>query len=114
MSHQKKRLISFVLLIIFSFIFFSVVDPGQLPVAAILLPFLLIFCILYLGVRLILSNFFRLSAASERTISFALSTLPVLLLVIQSITQLTIRDVLITIGILVIIIWYTIKINATT
>lgn len=114
MSQQKKRLLVFALLIIFTFGFFSVVDPGQLPVAAILVPFLLIFFILYLGVRLILSNFFRLNSASERTISFALSTLPVLLLIIQSITQLTIRDVLITVGILVIVIWYTVKINATT
>jgi hypothetical protein len=108
----KGQSISLVGLLIGTTIFFISVNPGTLPVALILLPFILLFLILLLGSNLLISYFFTISNKSRRVIALAVSVLPVLLLVIQSITQLTLRDVILTMAILVVIVWYSLRLNS--
>jgi len=111
MIDTKKRLLVLFSLATISTIFFSFINPGTLPVTLILLPFLLLFLIFYNGAYLLLETFFRFSKKTILVVSLCLSVFPVLLLVIQSITQLTLRDVLLTASIITILIWYVIKVN---
>lgn len=90
-------------------IFFVSVNPEKLPLIFILVPFLIIFGLLYATIYLILDTFFNISVHQRRIVALVLSIMPVLLLVIQSITQLTVRDVLLCIAITVIVIWYSAK-----
>jgi len=112
MSYNKKRLLILLGLYLFVFLFFIIVNPEKLPLVLLLLPFLLIFVTIYMTLILILDTFFKIKSQPKRLIAFSISVMPVLLLIIQSITQLTLRDVLLSISIVVIIVWYTTKLNA--
>ncbi len=95
-------------------IFFMSVNPEKLSLIFILVPFLIIFGLSYTTINLVLGTFFNISQSQKRVVSLVLSIMPVLLLVIQSITQLTVRDVLLCVAITVILIWYSAKSRATS
>lgn len=109
MTKLKKRYFWLMLGYIASFIFFISIRPEKLSLIFVLLPFFIIFILLYATINLVVNTFFNISHYSVKIISLVLSIMPVLLLVIQSITQLTIRDIILCIIITVIIIWYAIK-----
>jgi len=79
-------------------------NPEQLPLPLLLVPFLLFFIVLFVSIYLIGSRM-RLLKGLERRRQFAVSALlasiPWLLLVFQSLQQLTIRDVLISLSLVV-------------
>lgn len=106
MSNRKKKLIKLGLFYLFVAGFFVLFNPDQLPLIFLLLPFILIFLTLYVTIVLVLRTFFSLRKRSEQLIAGSISIMPTLLLVIQSITQLTIRDVLLAISIVVVAVWY--------
>lgn len=109
MAKLKKRYFWLMLGYIASFVFFISIRPEKLSLIFVLLPFFIIFILLYATINLVVNTFFNISHYSVKIISLVLSIMPVLLLVIQSITQLTIRDIILCIIITVIIIWYAIK-----
>lgn len=67
-------------------------DPRKLPVVLVVVPFLLLFVALFYTIWLLLHKIGRRRSA---VIAVCLATLPVLMIVLQSINQLTIRDVVI-------------------
>ncbi len=93
-------------------VFFVSVNPEKLSLIFILLPFLIIFGLIYATLNIVLDTFFDISIYQKRIVSLVLSIMPVLLLVIQSITQLTIRDVVLCLAITLIVIWYSAKSRA--
>lgn len=106
MKYLQKKMIMLVLLCISIALFFMFSDPEQLPLVATLVPFILIFTALFVTIDISLEVFFALEKTKKRIISLVLSIMPVVLLLIQSITQLTIRDVILCTLITIIVVWY--------
>jgi hypothetical protein len=74
-------------------ILFFGVDPNRVPSFMLVIPFILLFTLLFLGISLILDKRGMPSKKSMKVAGLCAS-LPILLLVLQSIGQLTVRDVL--------------------
>lgn len=106
MTKLHKRITSLFIAYILVGIFFIFINPEKMKLVYIFLPFLLIFGLLYWSIDTFILVFFSLVQSQRRIVSLVLSVMPVVLLVIQSITQLTIRDVVLCMVITVIIIWY--------
>lgn len=81
-------------------LFFMLTDPDKIPLPLLILPFLWLFAVVFITARLVLQR--RVSATNKQVVivSSLLACLVVLLLVFQSIHQLTIRDVLISLAII--------------
>lgn len=92
-------------------LFFLAFNPNNLPLVVFLVPFILLFALFYMTGRLVLRTFFSLRPSQERIVLLVTSAMPVVMLVIQSITQLTVRDVILCLAITVIIVWYGVKVN---
>lgn len=94
-----------ILLYAFGPFFFALTDPGRLPIALLIVPFMWLFIALFVTTWLVLK---REGQAKRRRsiIATAAATLPVLLLVFQSIHQLSIKDVLLAVVLLVAITFY--------
>jgi hypothetical protein len=95
-------------------LFFITFNPNSLPLIMFVLPFVLIFILIYQTCRLIMNTFFSLKPRQERIVLLVISVMPVVMLVIQSITQLTVRDVILCLAITVILVWYGVRVNAET
>lgn len=108
---MKKFINSFVFLVILYLIgalFLAYTDPQKLPLPILILPFAYAFITVFLTLKLILTrltNSRRLSNSVGATVSIFV----VLLLVLASIRQLTIRDLMISLALTIIISWYLIK-----
>ncbi|HSX45109.1 MAG TPA: hypothetical protein VLF39_03325 [Candidatus Saccharimonadales bacterium] len=89
-KHRRKLYILLIYLSLPLFIMFT--NPDHLPLPLLIVPFMLLFIICYTSLRLILKP---ISWRKKMLISAAGASAPVLLLVFQSIHQLTFRDVLI-------------------
>ena len=82
-------IVSFVILMIF----LMVTNPLKLPLIVLLIPFLLLFIILYNTVMMLLRLLSRkMTHRHRRVVVTVVSLEPVLLLLLASINQLTIRD----------------------
>lgn len=81
-------------------LFFMLTDPEKIPLPLLILPFLWLFVVVFLSTKLVLQH--RTKATKKQTliVSSLLACLLVLLFVFQSIHQLTIRDVLISLAII--------------
>lgn len=80
--------------------FLALLNPGGLPVVLLIVPFLLLFAALYLSWRLIRCirvTYFAYDGTSHRHLGTVVCATIVLLLVLQSLGQLSLRDV-ITVG----------------
>lgn len=67
-------------------------DPQDVPSLLLILPFVLISILLFTCIRVIL-YFFGVAASKSRHIALVAALVPVLIMGLQSIGQLTIRDV---------------------
>lgn len=85
-------------------VFLLTTDPRDLPLPLLWVPFVLLFAVLFVSTRLVM----RRRSGGPRSLSVAIiaATLPVLLLILASIDQLTIRDSLISAGLVIGGIWY--------
>jgi phosphate/sulfate permease len=93
----KKRPEGYVLLAlsVAAIIFFSVTNPARVPPIVFMIGFGLLLGIVYCGVRLIarLGNLkARLTSAQYAGFVFSATVVPVLLIALQSLGQLTVRD----------------------
>lgn len=71
-------------------VLFASSDPGHLPSAALVVPFALIFIVLFVGLSSLIGH--TLSVQKRLRVALLGATLPTLLLVLQSLGQLTVRD----------------------
>lgn len=85
-------------------------DPGHVPSFALILPFVLLGVALTLGIALILERQGIPRMRSLRLGTF-LASLPVVLLVFQSIGQLTARDIITILALFVISYFYVVRAN---
>lgn len=107
---MNKKLIMLALAYLGGFLFFAFVNPEKLPLILILLPFIIIFLLIYISVQIVLDIFFTLKTKRQsHIISLVLAVMPVLMLIIQTVTQLTVRDVILSISITTILIWYSLR-----
>lgn len=90
-------------------VFFVFVDPNKLSLPLIILPFLIIFALLFYTLKFFLDLITTLSSHKKLLISLILSIMPTLLLVIQSVTQLSIKDIILSFGITIILVWYSLR-----
>lgn len=103
-------------------IFFLVVtDPGHLPSILLIIPFVAVFCCLYFTITGLV-GFFRssedetvvgLQLRRPRLLAAVVAGFPVLLLILQSIVQLTVWDTIITLVIFLLIYIYVSRSNVT-
>lgn len=88
-------------------LFLMFTDPKELPLPLLIVPFIWLFTVLFF------TTLWLLEGRSEKLprkraviIASVVSTLPVLLLIFQSIHQLSIKDVLLTIGLITVASFY--------
>lgn len=97
------------LLVIYGFgvVFFLLIDPRTLPLVLMIVPFLWAFVALFSTFWVIMSHFEVFGSKKRRVILGGVaSSLPVLLLVLSSIHQLTFRDVVISVAIVSLVGFY--------
>lgn len=112
MKHISKR--ETIILIMLGMLFLLLVstDPEHLPLPLLISPFILLFSVFYLSIKILLDRFWpNLGIRPRQGLSLSLAALPVLMLVLQSISQLTIRDLLITAGLISLLMFYFRKID---
>jgi len=109
-KNMKKYIYRVVILIILYLsgpLFLIVTNPQNLPIPFLMLPFLWLFLVLFITIlfieRLILPT---LSSRKKFIIAGIFSLVPMLLMVLQSIHQLTLKDILLVIGFVIISIFY--------
>ena len=94
------------------FIFFMLTDPQKLSIGWLLLPFLWIFVALFWTFKsLIISIRRRRKSNKNNTLAAILAGLPTLILLLDSIDQLTVRDVLLIFILGVVGLFYVSKLN---
>lgn len=95
-------------------------DPAKLPSALLIVPFLLLFVAVYLTVKEALhllrggdgNKIIGMKASRPRLIAGLIAAFPVLLLVLQSIGQLTTWDILMVVALFIVAYFYIIKASA--
>lgn len=92
----KTKLVCLTLALLALLLFFT--SPTELAIPILITPFLLLFVSLFLILQIILERLARNSPHNART-ALIVTCLPILLLALQSVGQLTLRDVL-TVGLL--------------
>lgn len=92
------------------FIFFMATDPTTLSLPLLLIPFIWLGICLYIGTRYLLQvlsvRYRRISKNRKNSLAFTLAAIPVCMLLLKSIGQLTVRDVLILAGLIAIGVFY--------
>lgn len=111
-SSSLRHTVVLVLLVGGGFMFLSVTNPRQLPLPLLVLPFIWVFCLIFYAVWLATGRIAGLQKGRRRSILAGFSAaLPVILLVFQSIHQLTIRDVILAISIVALVSFYMSRAN---
>jgi hypothetical protein len=87
-------------------------NPRRLPLPLLWVPFLLLFAILFTTSRHLLGR--KMQGKRLLSLVLMLSLMPVLLLVLASINQLDLRDIIITAGLVVGITWYLNRLDIST
>jgi hypothetical protein len=106
--NSKQQIIRTVIIWLLLLVFMTVFDPNKLPVLLLIVPFILLFAALYSTwntIAAIRGEYARGSGAQPRPrkrLGCILSASAVLLLILESLGQLTIRDV-VTIGAILIL-----------
>ena len=100
MMHQAKKTGTLLLPPLFLLLFLLATDPYKLPLVLIVIPFLLVGLTVFLIVKSIL-GISPLPETKVRLIAAIMTALATLLLVFQSLHQLSIRDFLIVVALLV-------------
>lgn len=104
---QVQKLITIGLLWVSLPIFLLITNPEELPLAMLVVPFILLFAMLYITARVGLRIIFpSISTARQRLLAVLIGALPTLLLILASIKQLTVRDTAIVVGLLVMLVFY--------
>lgn len=106
---QIKRLLILVLLLAVGPVFMALTDPETLPLPLLVIPFLWLFTCLFVVMWLLLAKKLSLQRKQVVIVAGLVASIPVLLIVFQSINQLSIRDVIISIGLAVLASGYVLR-----
>ena len=106
-KHRKQVLI-LGLLYLFGLIFFMNTSPDELPLLLLVLPFLYIFLVLYLSISLVCQ---LIGVRSSFFVSLVIAVFGVLLFVLGSLHQLTVRDMVISLALTCLLTWYITRIT---
>lgn len=90
-------------------LFFALTNPENLPLPLLVLPFMWLFAVLFLSSWFILSRRKFIRKKQVVLVSGVVACIPVLLAVFQSIHQLSIRDVLLSVGLVVLAALYMLR-----
>jgi hypothetical membrane protein len=104
--NKIQRYVLFVLLYAGLPLFLLSTNPEHLPLLLLWIPFLLLFAILYISARTLAARNNRMKGRRLMSVSIIAAALPVLLLVLSSINQLTLRDTIISITLMLAGIFY--------
>jgi|SRR5665213_356204 len=84
----------------------SFTNPQRMPLTVLILPFILVFLILWISISTVLRYFStKLSVKKQRTLVSLLAAFPLFCLLLQSIGQFSIRD-FITLTAFFIVLWF--------
>ncbi len=87
-------------------------DPRDMSIIFLIVPFVLLFAALWLSADLFIKRFFpRLKASRKLAITVCVSVVPVFLLVLNSVDQLTWRDVGLVVCLVAFLIFYSGRIH---
>ncbi len=89
-----------------AFLFFTGVNPNNLPVGLLLAPFVIVFFTVFMTLYSAALLFTDRVGFTQRMTITALVSTATLLLLIQTVTQLTIRDIVLSLAIVLILVWY--------
>ncbi|MCA9332370.1 hypothetical protein KDA00_00685 [Candidatus Saccharibacteria bacterium] len=93
-------------------LFLLMTNPEHLPLIFLLTPIALVFLIFYKSSMMLIGLYkSNTNVTKQRTMSSLLAALPTLLIVLQSIQQLTYKDVIIVIFLWLMLWWYLLKID---
>lgn len=107
MIKQVQKLTTLLLLWISLPVFLLATNPDNVPLPLLIVPFILLAAALYkTATTLLRLTFTKASTHRIRIMAVVISLLPTLLIILSSIRQLTIRDVAIVGGLLVLIVFY--------
>jgi hypothetical protein len=91
-------------------VFLLSTDPDRLPIGLLLLPIAWLFLCLFITIRYLLDRLFKgkraLSSSRRFSLAFLFAALPSLLLLLSSINQLTVRDVLLLLAVVLFGVFY--------
>lgn len=113
-----KRIFKYVLILALYlslplFVFFT--NPQNLPIPLLLMPIVLLFIIIYFTVYLFIMKKINRAKKITRTrlyvISGIITLIPVLIIVLASINQFTLRDIILSAVIIIISSWYLLKVD---
>lgn len=88
-------------LYLFGPVFFVATDPSKLPLPLLIIPFLWLFTCIFVTMWLLLRQKRNVAPRQAVIVAGVVATFPVLLAVFQSIHQLSIRDVLLSVTLVV-------------
>lgn len=91
------------------FILFLAVDPNQVPSSFLILPFLLFFLAILFAILLVMYSYSATSGKKALKVAGLGASAPTLLLVLQSIGQLTVRDFLVILVLFIVSYFYVSK-----
>ncbi len=98
MNRKLNKLIILTGVIVFLLVFMAMTSPQKVSLPVLLLPFAIVGIVVYIPIASI--NFKRLTnnRVTSRIIPVSISSLVVMVLLLSSLGQLTIRDILLVIG----------------
>lgn len=99
-GHRYVKLGALSALYIFGPLLFMLTDPNSLPLPLLILPFIWLFAVLYVSVHLLLKLKTGATKKQSQITAALCASLIVLLAVFQSIHQLSVRDVAISVAII--------------
>ena len=95
MSSIYKRNVITAALVTVLVLFLSLTDPGKLPLPLLIVPFLVLFCLVYVVTKGYILLHFRTTRKRKVIAAGVVAMVPTLLLMFQSIHQLNLRDVVV-------------------
>jgi len=105
MNH-KKQLYIVIGIVVFGCLLLFTTNPQKMPLPVLIMPFVLIFVLLWLPLRMILRYFYPFTAKRKISIFAALmAVFPVICLLLQSVGQFSSRD-FITLIALFVVLWF--------
>lgn len=106
-KHRKQAIILLAFYLVGA-LFFMNTNPADLPLLLLIIPFVYIFGVTYLTVVLICR---LLGVKSATFVSLVVSVFGVLLFVLGSLHQLTIRDIVISVALTCLLTWYVVRLT---
>lgn len=103
---KNKKLIYYLSAVTVGGMLFVISNPERLPIALLLVPFLYIYVMIYVGVLLMSIKMFSIPRLPSHLIAVSVSSVLVFLLVMRSLVDLSVLDVVIATIILIFFIWY--------